>query len=334
MGLIDNVTRDYLEDADIFADAFNYLLYRGKHVIKPEHLTALQTVRLVKKKGEKSLKYIERTRDLLKGAVIQQSADSTYLILGIESQSYVDYGMPVRNMLMNAMEYNAQIDNLRAIYQYTKELSDDEFLSGMKKDDKLKPVITLVIFFSGKRWDGARKLSDLIEDMDENKRQFFHDYEITIIEPAVMEDEEFDKFDSNLKEVLKFMKYSQDKQKMGELLQSDEEYKRLTVKAAQVINTCAKLGIEIEEGMEAVDMCQAWDDQKKDGIIEGRIEGRREGRQQGRREGIVGIIKMAINYGGDKEFVIKSLLDNMSGMTVEEAEREYEQYMIANINHS
>ena len=38
MGNIDIVTKHYLEDSRIFADAFNYFIYDGKPVIQPEQL--------------------------------------------------------------------------------------------------------------------------------------------------------------------------------------------------------------------------------------------------------------------------------------------------------
>ncbi len=71
VGIIDNVTRDYLKDANVFADAFNYLLYKGDSVIKPQNLRTMSTAKLTKKNGEKELEYVERTRDLLREVIVQ-----------------------------------------------------------------------------------------------------------------------------------------------------------------------------------------------------------------------------------------------------------------------
>ena len=38
MGLLDTVTKTYIRENAIFADAFNYLIYNGEQIIKPEHL--------------------------------------------------------------------------------------------------------------------------------------------------------------------------------------------------------------------------------------------------------------------------------------------------------
>ena len=41
MSLQDTVTKQYVSDPKVFADAFNYLIYDGEQVIRPEQLTDL-----------------------------------------------------------------------------------------------------------------------------------------------------------------------------------------------------------------------------------------------------------------------------------------------------
>ena len=43
MGVKDTVTKDYMNDPRIFADAFNFLLYNGRQVILPEKLHSIDT---------------------------------------------------------------------------------------------------------------------------------------------------------------------------------------------------------------------------------------------------------------------------------------------------
>lgn len=43
MGAKDIVTKDYTEASEVFADAFNQYIYKGKQVIKPENLRPLDT---------------------------------------------------------------------------------------------------------------------------------------------------------------------------------------------------------------------------------------------------------------------------------------------------
>ena len=41
MGLADTVTKAYMKENTVFADAFNYLIYGGKAVVDPAHQTAM-----------------------------------------------------------------------------------------------------------------------------------------------------------------------------------------------------------------------------------------------------------------------------------------------------
>ena len=40
MGLADTVTKAYMKDNSVFADAFNYLIYGGEAVVDPKHRRA------------------------------------------------------------------------------------------------------------------------------------------------------------------------------------------------------------------------------------------------------------------------------------------------------
>ncbi len=154
MGKADEVTREYMSDTDIFADAFNFCIYDGEHVIDGENL---------------------------------------------------------------------------------------------KREDKLIPVITVVIYFGLKDWDGAIKLSDLFEETDERLLQYVPDYKIIIINPKKIADEDFKKFDTDLGKVLKFLKYCGENDKLEKVLTEDIKYKKLSRKAALVLNICANLEMNIGE---------------------------------------------------------------------------------------
>ena len=69
MSIQDTATKQYVSEAEVFADAFNYLIYDGEQVIKPEQLTDMDTTQYVipyhedeKGKPEAAQKY----RDTLK----------------------------------------------------------------------------------------------------------------------------------------------------------------------------------------------------------------------------------------------------------------------------
>ena len=47
MGLADTVTKVYMKENTVFADAFNYLIYGGKAVVDPAQLRELDTTEIV-----------------------------------------------------------------------------------------------------------------------------------------------------------------------------------------------------------------------------------------------------------------------------------------------
>ncbi len=65
-------------------------------------------------------------------------------------------------------------------------------------------------------------------------------------------------------QVLKFMKVAHDKKKLAELVRSDEAFKSMDRKAAQVISDCAKVKINIEPEQEVVNLCKGWEDAIED----------------------------------------------------------------------
>ena len=120
------------------------------------------------------------------------------------------------------------------------------------------------------------------------------DYRINLFSPAEIKDEELDKLQSNLKEVMLFIKYSKDKRKLQELTSQSPGFRSLELKAARVINSIAGINLRFTETEGRVNMCQAvqemCDDARAEGhqagLAEGRTAGLAEGRTEGRTEGL------------------------------------------------
>lgn len=86
------------------------------------------------------------------------------------------------------------------------------------------------------------------------------------------------KFQSSLREVMFFIKYSRDRENLSRILKVDEKrFRELERRAADVIEVITNSGIKCGEGEEAVDVCQA--------IQEMRMEERRIGEQRGELKG-------------------------------------------------
>lgn len=80
------------------------------------------------------------------------------IYLLVENQAEINYAMVIRNMLYDAIDYATQVNVMGKKNRATKEQKKSaEFLSGISKDDKIITVITIVLYWGDKKWNGARK---------------------------------------------------------------------------------------------------------------------------------------------------------------------------------
>lgn len=214
MGVLDIEGKKYLSDNEIFADAFNYLVYDGKQVIKAAELREIDTTELSVPYGNNAKAPVQKYRDILKLWNAMMDDDAIYVILGAELQDKVHYGMPVKDGLYDMLGYSKQIEEIRRSYRKQGEentgeitaedgtlkikLTSEEFLSGLRKGDKLIPIITAVVYFGDTPWDGPRSLHDMLDFKNDAIKSYVPDYKLNLISPADMEDEEFGKFSTDL----------------------------------------------------------------------------------------------------------------------------------------
>ncbi|MCD8151532.1 MAG: hypothetical protein LUD71_00335 [Clostridiales bacterium] len=83
------------------------------------------------------------------------------------------------------------------------------------------------------------------------------DYKINLIEPATMPDEDLDKFTTTLKEVLTFIKYSRDADKLKEVVNTDDKFRNLGRIEVDVLNACTRTELPMSENEEVLDVCEA-----------------------------------------------------------------------------
>ena len=291
IGAIDAITKAYIRKNEVFADAFNYFMYDGAQVIQPECLKELDPAEiaiLLNEKDTMDKKAVkaevqQKYRDILKSAAIMEDGHTAYILLGIENQTDVNYAMPVRNMLYDALQYTKQVSEIADVHRRKKEnsnhksVSHAEFISGFYKNDRLIPVITLVIYFNANEWDGSRSLLDMMEISDPIVRRYAQDYQIHLINPNQIADEELEKFQSSLREVMGCIKYSRSKEKLAAFINNNPRM-NMEAAAARVIEAINHVPIRIQEGDGKFNMCKAIEEMIKDGREAGREVGRQEGR--------------------------------------------------------
>lgn len=270
-------TNEFIKENAIFADIVNYVLYDGKQVVLPENLQDKDTTEHFLWDENEQLIGKEMMRDILKLCVIKDTAFAEYIILGIENQTDMHYSMPVRNLLYDALTYSRQV---KEIGEYNRKnrlvKSRSEFLSGMRKDDKLIPVITITICYDSDRWDGAKTLKEMLYDAGPEVMKYVPDYNMCLITPQNIQD--FTKFRTEFGVVMKFVAASKDKKALRELVEKDrEKFSRMSRKAAEAMKALTKLEIEIQELEGGCDMCKGMEDWLQEVRAEGKEEGREEG---------------------------------------------------------
>ena len=91
-----------------------------------------------------------------------------YLLLGIEDQSEPHFAMPVKNMVYDALEYAGQVENSARSHREAKQWPSTsvEYLTGFYKNDRLIPVIAIVVYFGSDTWNAPRSLHEMLSVQD------------------------------------------------------------------------------------------------------------------------------------------------------------------------
>ncbi len=311
----DVVSKELLNDEENVADLLNVCYFHGKQVVQATDVHELNQTNSISKKVSNTAKSITIHRD----ANYKTDFEMTATIIALELQSEVHYAMPVRVMTGDTSHYYGQWRKIERIYKKAykkknknrsvteeeipegitlevkmqkKKLSRAEYLSGFSKEDRLTPVITLVLYFGREVWDGPRTLKDMLdlEGVPAEISDVIVDYPIYVIDVRRYKDYEL--FRTDLRWVFGFLQRDTDKDALRKyILENQTAFENLSEDAFDVIcefsyvKELKKRKSTYNIGKGSVDMCQAIKDMMEESKQEGRLEGRQEGRLEGRQEG-------------------------------------------------
>ena len=273
----DTVWKKYFSDNRRYADIINGIGCRGKQLVKAADLCDADS-RAGKKKA----------RDLLRRTAFGMN----FALIGIENQETIDYSLPLRNMIYDAEEYEKQAAKIRKTVREEKHhLSSGEYLYGFKKDNRLKPVITFILYNGTEEWDGSRSLREMIDftDIPEYLKEMTPDYKINVIEIRKLENT--DCFKTDVRQVFDFIRCSEDDVALNALVKNDAYYQSMEEDAFDlaVSYTNATELIKVKDYYRKdgkVNMCTALTKLIADGREEGRSQGITQGIAQGKNLGI------------------------------------------------
>ena len=266
VGQKDILLKDYFTP-DIFADAINAILYDGKSVVTPERMRTIdiETQRVEDENGNVTAD--TRLRD---SAKIVEVDDAIYCLFAIEHQSVEDYTMPLRIMEYDVREYLRQVKSNKGVQV------------------RIKPIITIVMYWKADKWNQPVSVKDMFDKNtvrwleDNGLGGYIQDYRMHLFEPGTVKEEDLEKFKTELKDVIAYVKYSKSTEALKDY---NEKYKPdLTKSTVTLINELTNSKYVFIEGKERLDMCEAFEGLIEEGRAKGKAEGKAEGRAEGKAE--------------------------------------------------
>ena len=255
--------KTYFHDNCRYADLINGVGCHGKQIVKE---TDLQ---------DEDVTAREKSRDMIRKVAFGTS----FVIVGIENQEEKDYSLPLRNMFYDVSNYEKQVSKIRKEVRKEKYLEAGEYMYGFKKDSKLHPLATFILYAGKEPWETPNSLYDILDftDVPDELCEVVSDYKINVID--IRKFENTDVFQTDLKQVFDFIRYSDDMNKLLELVENDVYYSEMDEDAFEIVTkyTNSKELVQtkdysVEGGKNNV--CKAIQDLMADSKEKGREEGR------------------------------------------------------------
>ena len=281
--------KNFWRKSERFADLFNAVIFEGREIISPQDFQEMDTDMsgIIKMKDYEES--VVRIRDVMK----MTAYGVRFAVLGIENQQKIHYAMPLRTMLYDGLGYLKEYQEITRIWKmHGAKRTEDEFLSKMRKEDRLHPIITIVVYYGEKEWDGPLSLKDMIEDMPEEIQKIFPDYRMNLVQVL-----DSDKYTFHNEDVRTVFEISREIFR-GNFRKISEKYrnKGIDSELAAVIGeiTDFRECWKAPENEGVVNMCTALENLRlqcrqlgwREGVQEGWQEGRQKGLQEGHQAGL------------------------------------------------
>lgn len=275
MGKKDILLKDYFTP-ERFSDAINAIIFKGERVLEPAKIKpgSIETYCVENETDKTTVNH--RFRDSIK---VAEFSNAVYCLMAIEHESKQD---PL--MVLRILEYDVR--------EYFRQIREN----GNKK--KLKPVITVVMYWKDNKWTQPKSLREMFDKNVTNYLEkhgfgdYIPDYRMHLFTPESATQEELNYFTTDLKDVIAYVKYSSDKDKLRQYAEDNNTV--LNRESVTVINALTGSNLKIEVGKENVIMCEA--------LTQIKAEGREIGRQEG---SVIGFIAACREFGKTDEEIIE-----------------------------
>ncbi len=270
--------KEFFSDDERYADIINGIACQGRQAVTKTDLQELDTqigflrgVNFVHRLHDTFMNRKIKIRDCVRKAAF----GINFAIIGIESQEVMDYSIPLRNMAYDVGEYEKQATKIRKeVRKKYKGLRAGEYLYGFRKESRLYPVVTFILYSGTEEWDGPHSLYEMLDftDIPDGLIKMIPDYKVNIIDIRKFHDTSV--FKTDVRQVFNFIRCAEDKKALHRLVEQDDYYKNMEEDAFDVVshfaNAMELLEVKDYYGKEGkVDMCKAIKELIEDGREEG-----------------------------------------------------------------
>ncbi len=222
---IDAATGVVWNDKSNFAELFNRTILRDCPINPDDLQDADTTESSIVELREGAHITLKQIRDVAKSLAV---SGTQLAILGIENQTNINYMMAFRVLSLDYINYARQISEIQSKHKAAAKqqeggqgtLRKGEYIGGFHKEDKLKPAITLVVYYGEEPWDAAESLSGIFEDSP--WKEYASDYKMNLLDIRRMDDLEIGKYSDQLRAFFGFLK-KEKTDKLEEFIDSERE---------------------------------------------------------------------------------------------------------------
>lgn len=294
----DIILKNFWRDSNHFADLFNAAFFHGKQVLNPCDLMEVDTdvSSIVKFNG-----HAENVQKVLD--VVKKTANGIeFVIWGLENQQKIHYAMPLRHMIGDSFTYLKEYNEIAAKNREEKDFeSSDEFLSNLKKTDRIHPVISLCVYYGEKEWDGPFCLTDLLE-IPEKLKLLVADYKMNILQLRTSGSLQFHNPDVETVFDISRSIYEQNFERINTVYKEKAISAELGVVIGVIIESQKLINhaLRSEQKGGQMYMCDALEKLVNEGV------------QKGKQEGILANIRTCKNFHASKADTIKNIIKEFS----------------------
>ena len=231
----DFVSSIFFSDNERYADIINGIGCDGIPFVKGKDLQETDT-KVLFRAGRgllgKAKKMVPKYRDLMR----KTAFGINFAMIGIENQEEIDYALPLRAMCYDVGEYEKQAAKIcREVRRNRKGLTSGEYLYGFRRDSRLFPTVTFILYYGEKDWDGPKDIHGLLDftDIPESLKEKISNYQVHVIEVRKLKDTSM--FQTDVRQVFDFIRFSKDKEKLGELVDRNQAYQMLDEDAYDMV---------------------------------------------------------------------------------------------------